>query len=804
MRRLLLATLFVSAAAIAYELLLMRTLSIVQWHHFAYMIISVALLGYGASGTFIALVRRPLEARFETAFAASALLFSVAAIVCFAIGQLIPFNALEIVWNPGQFGWLCALYLVYFVPFFFAATCVGLALTCRPDSTARIYFADLFGAGLGAALIIAVLFILQPQQSVLFVLILPFVASIVVAPPTRAHRVLGAAQAGWLLVLLLGSPHTWLELHISEYKPMSQVLRVVNTRVLETRSSPLGLVTVVASPTVPFRHAPGLSMATRHIPSEQIAVFTDGDGMSALTRFDGRMDSVAYLADLPAALPYALADQPDVLLLGTGAGSDVLSALYHDAKSIDAIELNPQITQLVAKTYADFAGQIYDDPRVNLYADEARGFAVRSRRQYDLVQIGLLDSFGASGTGVQSLNESYVYTIEALIDYLERTRPGGLVAITRWLKLPPRDSLKIAATAIEALRRMGVESPGAHLAVMRSWATSTLLIRNGKFTEDEIAALRSFARTRSFDMAWYPGMPREEANRFNVLDSPWLYDGISELLGDDAASFSQRYKFNIDPATDDRPYFYRFFKWRTLPEVLSLSRTGGAGLIEWGYLVLVATLFQAGIIGLLMIVAPLLFSKRTWPRSVSNRMGAYFLLLGFAFMFIEIAFIQKFILFLSHPLYAVAVILSGFLVFAGIGSSLSEVLRRQLRGYGIAPATVAVTAIGTLALAYVGVLPILFEQLAGPGDIGRIALSLALIAPLAVAMGMPFPLGLASLADTAPGFVPWAWGLNGLASVAGAVLATLLAIEAGFRVVVVVAVLLYIVAARLLASTTAR
>ena len=196
-------------------------------------------------------------------------------------------------------------------------------------------------------------------------------------------------------------------------------------------------------------------------------------------------------------------------MLGAGGGSDVLLALYHDANSVDAVELNPQMTELVEETYAEFAGLVYDDPRVTVHTREARGFVARSNAQYDLVHIGLLDSFGASGAGVQSLNESYIYTVEAINDYLRITAPGGMLAITRWLKLPPRDSLKLVATTIDALRSMGVSDPGKQLALIRSWNTSTLLVKNGAFTAEDISSIRDFARSRSFDTAWFPGIQAE-------------------------------------------------------------------------------------------------------------------------------------------------------------------------------------------------------------------------------------------------------------------------------------------------------
>jgi spermidine synthase len=795
---LLTATLLVSAAAIAYEILLMRVLSIVQWHHFAWMVISLALLGYGASGTAIAVARRWLEKRFDTAFAVSALLFSIAMITGFVLGQRVPFNALEVVWNPRQFLHLAAMYLLFMVPFFFAASCIGLAFSFRKSLIGRIYFFDLLGAGLGAVLIIGALFRLQPPQALILLAALALAASALVGLKSPARRTLIAAQFAWITVLILALPAGRIELRVSEFKGLSQALQVVDSRVLSESSSPLGLLTVVDSPTIPFRHAPVLSFTSRFLPPEQLAVFTDGDSMSVITRYERDADMPGHLADVTAALPFRLMDEPEVLILGAGAGSDVLLALHNGAARVDAVELDPRMTALVRDSFADFSGRVYDDDRVSVHTGEARGFVARSSGHYDLIHIGLLDSFGVSGSGVQALNENYLYTVEAVKRYLEHLEPGGMLAITRWFRVPPRDSLKLTATVIEALRELGVTRPGMQLAVIRSWNTVTLLARNGTFSESDCDSLRSWAHSRSFDTAYYPSMPASEANRYNQLDKPYLYEGIIALLGESSAGFLERYKFHIEPATDNRPYFFHFFKWRVLPEVLALRKRGGASLIEWGYLVLFATLLQAVLAGSLLILLPLARVKRSWPAGIGGRMGAYFFLLGLAFLFIEMAFIQKFILFLSHPLYSVAVVLAGFLVFAGLGSACSTPLAQHFEAKGRSPVRVAVGAIAAITLSYVLLLPVLFEQMIGLEDTIRIEISLALIAPLAFFMGMPFPLGLKRIADQAPDFIPWAWGLNGFASVISAALATLLAIRFGFTAVLLLALLFYTAAVALL------
>jgi spermidine synthase len=571
----------------------MRLLSIVQWHHFAWMIISLALLGYGASGTAIAILRQRVEPRFEFVFALSALAFSISMLVAFAVGQRVPFNALEIVWDTTQFLNLALLSLVFLVPFLFAAFCVGLALSCRSDQIHRIYFVDLIGAGCGAALVISLLFLMPPQSALIVLAVLPAAGSILMSHRWASRHPLSAAQVIWLAALAVATGAGWPGLHISPYKGLSQALQVVDANVIRQVSSPLGLITVVDSPTVPVRHAPGLSFGTLHIPPQQLALFTDADSLSAITRYDGDTEAIAYLGDTTASLPYQLLQAPTVLVLGSGAGEDILRALLHGANRIDAVELDPRVVEIVRESPGGFSRAIYDDPRVNLHIAEARVFVARSEMKVDLVQIGLLDSFGASGAAVHALNESYVYTVEALQDYLDDLKPGGLLAITRWNKLPERDNVKLVLTAIEALSQFGAVYPGRQLVAIRSWNTSTLLLKNGEFTVDEVAIIRQFARQRSFDTSYFPGITEDAVNRYNVLDEDHVHEAARAAVAGSGPDFARRYKFFVAPATDDRPYFFHFFKWRTLAEVFALRKVGGGGLIEWGYLILLATLLAA-------------------------------------------------------------------------------------------------------------------------------------------------------------------------------------------------------------------
>ena len=783
-----------SAAALAYEVLLLRLFAIIQWHHFAYLAISVALLGIGAAGTFVTLARRRLLAAYPGSFSLAAAAFAVAAVACFAAAERVPFNALEIAWDPAQWVRLAAIYLLLFVPFFCAATALCIAYAAFGAHIPRLYGADILGAGLGSLGLLAVLFVLHPADALRVILGLGLAAAALAAWPAAKRRAALLACAALAVPWLLPPPA--LELVASDYKDLRQALRVKDARVVAQRIGPLGVATVVDSPLAPLHHAPGLSLNAAAGPPPQLGLFVDGQAAGAITRFDGDLAPLAYLRDTTAALPYRLLDRPRVLVLGAGAGGDVLQALAHGARRVDAAELDAQVAALVQQDLADFSGRPFSQPGVRLHIAEARGFVAAARERYDLIQLALLDGFGAGAAGLGSLLESHLYTVEALDAYLRRLAPGGLLAFTRWVSLPPRDSLRLFATAAAALEHRGVGAPGRSLAMIRGWNTATLLVKNGAFAPAEIAAIRDFARQRSFDVVHVPGIAAAEANVFNRLQRDDFFAGTQALLGPGRAEFIERYKFDLTPTSDDRPYFFHFFKWRTLPELLALRSRGALPPLDWGYPVLVMALLQAVAVSGLLILLPLAFGRTrrdfaAAPPRLRRRVVAYFLALGIGFMAIEIPFLQRFTLFLSHPLYAAAVVLAGFLVFAGLGARFSA----RISGQSGPAARWPFAAIAAIALLYVAALPPLLAGLMGLAQGWKIVLTLLLVAPLAFCLGMPFPLGLAAVSARAEALVPWAWGINGFASVVATLLATLLAIHWGHSLVVVLAVAVYGLAA---------
>jgi len=775
----------VSGAALANEVLLTRYFAVVHWHHFATMMISLALLGFGASGTFVTVARPWLLDRFADAYVVNLLAFGVLAVAAPVAASALPFQAEQLLWDAWQPVWLAFTYLALALPFFCAGNAIALALLQWRTRAGRVYAADLAGAGTGSLLILGLLYLVPAELALKLIACVGPVAAIVALVELRSRRRAAFAAGGAALLVLAGVPGHWLRADPGEYKALSQALRVPATRIVETRSSPLGRVDVIESQRVPLRHAPGLSLMAANEPPPQLGLFTDGDGMDAITAATGDPSRLEFLRDSTGALAYQVAAPRTVLVVGAGGGLEVLRAREHGASRIEAVELNPQVAALMRREFVEYTGGLLTGPGVELVVGDVRGMLASHQRRYDLIQISLA---GGPAGGLGGLNEDYVHTVEAFELYLSRLNPGGYLSITRYVQVPPRDGLKMLATAIATLEAAGAADPASRLLMIRSWQTVTLLVKNGVVSPDEVARMRRFCETRTFDVAWFPGMPRDLANVFNQLREPWFYDGATALLGREREQYIAHYDFDMRPATDDRPFFRNFFRWSSFAEAWRTRERGGMALLEAGYPVLVATVVQALLAGALLILAPLaVLRRRTEATRSVGRVFAYFACIGLAFLFVEVTFLQKLLRFVHHPTIALSVVLATFLLAAGAGSLWTS----RVPQAGSARPRLVLAVAGIVAIG--AVLAIAFDPLLARFDhwslAAKIAISAALISPLAFLMGMPFPL---ALREIDPPLVPWAWGINGCASVVSPVLATLLAVDLGFTAVLCGALVLYV------------
>jgi predicted RNA methylase len=734
------------------------------------MAIGVAMLGFGAAGTLLALrpPRRALDA--SRGFAGAAALSALALLASPALVHRVPLDPARLVWGVGPWLGLVVVYALLALPFLAVAVAVLLALMLESERPGRLYGASFLGSALGAIGALAALALFLPARALAAPAVLAALGAL--AATRQPVRWPGAASlAGLMLALALGALAwpPWL-LRVTPYKGLPQAEALPSARRVAERASPLGWVVAVEAPA--FRYAPGLSLAYDGAFPSEIGLFVDGESAGALTRGDG---ASAELADwLPGGLPYASGAKRSVLLLGAGGNTEVLGALARGARRVVAVELQPGVVQL-ARAFPT-TGSARGVGQVEWVVGDARGYAARSHTRFDLIAIGPGAGFGAAAGGVYSLDQDFMHTTEAYASFLRRLERGGMLAVTRWLVTPPREGVRVILTVGEALRRVNPAAAARGLVVSHSWGTVTVLAKPSGFTAAEVGSLRGWARSRRFDMDWYPGIGEPEPG-FNELDQPVLYEAANAAAGGRAATrvFAGAYPFEVAPVGDGRPYPHQFLRARALPRLLSSGVGGWLPFAEWGYLALAATLVQSLLVAALLLVLPAVLGRRprVAPGPQAPRRGAtllYFVAIGVAYMAAEIAAIQQLGLLLGHPVHAVTAALAGLLVFSGLGSMWSDRLGAPHAVPALGALVVALTACALLLLRVVWAaqpLPLALRAL----------VALIALAPPAFLMGLPFPFGLRLLA--AGEALPWAWASNAFASAVGAPLAALVALEAG-------------------------
>jgi SAM-dependent methyltransferase len=472
----------------------------------------------------------------------------------------------------------------------------------------------------------------------------------------------------------------------------------------------------------------------------------------------------------------------DVLILDPRGGLDILTAYSQGAQRVIAVEANALIVEA--------AEHIYSLPGVQVEIESGRSFIHNSRDEFDVIVYSLSNAYHPVRSGAYSLAEDYRFTRESFQDALASLKPDGLLVVTRWLQLPPSEWLRSFALAVTALENIELD-PASRIVALRSFNVGLLLIKQSSFTSLEMETIREFASTRAFDMVIAPDIQSEEVNRYNILEAPLYYQAFTELLAAQAREeWYASYPYEVSPPVDDQPFFGHFFKWEQTGQVLAeLSNTwqpfGGAGYIVLLVFLGLAILMASVLILLPITVARLFSTSSPAPHLAANGLAlpalSYFGLLGLAFLLVEIPLIQRFILFLGHPAYAMTAVLFALLLFSGVGSRMSH--RLSLR-----PALAALVGV-------VIIIPLsqqlIFDLALGLSLGLRVVVTVVLLAPLGFLMGVPFPKGIQALETASPGLIPWVWGVNGAISVVSSVLAALLALSYGFRLVMLIGAVCY-------------
>ncbi|MHC4561571.1 MAG: SAM-dependent methyltransferase [Planctomycetota bacterium] len=774
-----------AGAVIALELALVRVLSLRFWHHFATMAISVALLGFGASGTMMTLCRRRILAAPRAWLSAAALGFALSIPACLHLSRFVSLDVQFLAWDPSQLVGVLLLEATLFVPFVFAATVIGVALMDEPKAIPGHYAVNLIGSGVGAVAAVAAMAFLSTSQLLTASAGTAYLAAAALIPWRRAGPALGGGAVGVVLIAL--AVCTPYRPTVSAYKSLAVYEAMAGTRTLHSAEGPFGRIDVIKGDAI--HHSPPLSLAYEGGVPDHVVVLADGDEAGAVYRCP-TVSQWRFTDYTTAAAAFRLRQKPSVLVIGSGGGDGVGLALLHGSPSVTALEMNRQMSDVIVGRLAELGGDVYRKPGVRLVNEEARAFLASTGQSFDLIQLPITGAGSASGAGLYAAQESYLYTVESLGAMSDRLTDRGVLTLTFWTKTPPRDGLRIFDTAAQMLRSRDVE-PAKHLAMIRGWATVTVLVAKRPWEDGDLRALRAFCRERSFDVCYVPGIQPAEANRFHVLDRPYYFEAAGELLGPGREAFLSKYAFNVAAATDDRPYFFHFFRWggwRGLSQ--QLGRQGRAHL-EMGSLLLAGALLQSALLAAVLIILPLVPAIRRGRFAGGGVFVlGFFLSIGAGFMLLEIAFLQKLILYLAHPIYAAAAAIAGFLVFAGAGSALSNRWPGGPKRI-IAVAAVAVVGIGLVYSWGLGRWLAMTQSWPMPA---RLAVAALTIAPLAVAMGHLFPSALRLIRASRPQLVPWAWAVNGYASVVATVATPLLAMSVGFTVTSVIAVLAYALA----------
>ena len=756
-----------TAATLILELSLTRLFSVIFYYHFAFLAISIALFGLGAGGVvsyFFPQRGRALYRRLGVVSAANAVV-----------------TTLTLTWLLGQHGGtsfasLGTVYVAASLPFLLSGIVVSLAISESIARVEKAYFWDLAGAATGCLALIPLLDVIGAPGAVLAAAVLSASASAVWfgLARTRRGRAFGVALALALVALVT-------------YNKQSHILDLRTAKGMELRGEH-------------FVQWNSFSrIAVKDDPGGGQIVAIDADATTGISQFDIDHLSQTERTQLAAEGPgfvYCIRPGSKTLILGAGGGWDVARALASGSRDVTGVEINPIIaTTIMRNRYAKLSHGIYLRPDVRIIVEDGRSYVRRSSEKYQILQATLVDTWASTAAGAFALSENNLYTTDAFLDYLNHLTPDGVLAFTRWGFQPPRESLRLISLAREALSRLGEKEAWRHVVVIREqsprlrhWgATDTVLISRKPFSTADLVKAHETA-ARGFELIYAPDTPG--TTPFHQL-----------LRATDVNKFYDGYAFDVRPVPDDRPFFFYTVQARDIWSfVRTFNHESADFKVNLALPALFALLAVSAIATLVTLLLPPILLRTRLPREPGvARFLPYFLLLGAGYIIIQVGLIQKLILLLGHPTYALTVVVFSMLLSSGLGSFASRrILNRDERRLRLVPLAVA-AAVALLAML---VTPASSALATAPSFV-RLLCAVLMVAPAGFLMGMPFPGGLALLEDWQPMAVRWAWSMNAAASVLGSALSICCAIYVGLQTTLLLGALCYVAASYFL-FTTAR
>jgi hypothetical protein len=748
-----------SFSALLLELALTRLFSVVLFYHFAFLAISIALLGLGAGGVFAHLRKDWLNSRDLRGIAAAC--SAVAAIAIPVVLEIVLHTPVSLKLTGGNFLRLTAIYMASAVPFFLIGLQFSVIFAKESARIPRLYGADLAGGALACVAVVPLLNWIGGPNAILFSAVFCAVAAIIWSPaPTIRKQTLALTTALVVLIILN---------HSGRLADVVWAKGIRRTSIEFSRWNAISRVEV------------------QRLDDGGKRILIDADAGTHIMNADPRQwagsEWQKNVMSAPPAVVNALRPRGDYAIIGPGGGVDVLRAVANGSHSVTGIEINPIIaTTIMKQRYADFAYHLYERPDVDIHVADGRSFVRNANSNFDVVQMTLVDTWASTAAGAFALSENNLYTTQAFREYFDHLKPDGMIAITRWEFQTPREALRVVSVSMEALRQLGIKDASRNFIVVAAddldedGIPVAVLAKKSAFTagEEEIVA-QHLKHYPPLQLLYSPSA--HEPNAFSNL-----------ILSNDPYSFSRNYEYNVSPVTDNTPFFFFTLK----PGRILHMRTRHS--MDWkvnlGVVVLAMILVISVVAVLAFLVLPLMIEGNASKRPAKSLL--YFVAVGLGYILVEVSFIQRFVLFLGHPTYALTVVIFLMLLASGTGSVASRKWFAESRRVWI-PLIATIAAL----LLYVIVLPGILEYFVGVTFPAKLAISAVLLVPLGFAMGMPFPTGLRALAaseQSAGNSIEWAWAMNAAASVLGSVSAIVIAILFGLNVTLACGAAAYLVA----------
>ena len=765
-----------SFAALLLELALTRLFSVVLFYHFAFLAISIALLGLGAGGVFAYLLKNRM-ARTETRTLAARLCIDSSIIVLFVL-EVVLHVPVTLTVSGRNFLHLTAIYISAALPFFLTGVQFSVVFARESRRIPRLYAADLSGGALACVAVVPLLnWVGGPNTIVASAAVMAVAGMVWARPSSAARKVAGGFVVVFLLLIAANYSNRLIDVVYAKGKFRDKAW-------------------------VEFARWNALSRVEVDRQGEAKAIVIDADASTYIMNCDvAHWHDTEWEHDLmsaPPALANVLRPRGDFAIIGPGGGVDVLRAVANGSPSVTGIEINPIIANTIMRgRFAAYAQHLYERPEVHIHVTDGRSYLRSTPQHFDVVQMTLVDTWASTAAGAFALSENNLYTVEAFREYFEHLNPDGMIAITRWEFRQPREALRVVAVAMDALHSLGVANPARNFMVASQGPLNedgipvVVLAKKTPFTPEEEAAVQAhFGEYDELSPIYLPSQVAPGLARHNPFGDL--------IASNNPYRFAQSYAYNVAPVSDNAPFF--FF---TLKAGQILGQQGLRNGIDWkvnlGVLVLIAVLVISLVAVLGFLILPLaLQAGRQSPLPL-----LYFVAVGLGYILVEIAFIQRFVLFLGHPTYALTVVIFLLMLSSGAGSLFS---RRWLPRTELAwmPLVLVIVAL----IGNVFVLPRALPAWVGFGFGYRLAVCGMLLIPLGFVMGMPFPTGMRALAgsvsDVSVGAagednaVEWAWAMNAAASVLGSVLAMVIAIQFGLTVTLCCGVAAYVLALALL------